>query len=135
MIIDAHDEHEKFLTGFEKIDFKHQVQYMRGIFLFLSYNKHFLPKNHQIRTGASPGTFSTVSGTARMVPAEAPKMLISSTQSVPVDKTLKAALLSILNNVEGNSAKSNVLVPQKAESNRCRILDFSKAFRVMWIQS
>ena len=43
-----------------------------------------------------------------MVPAEAPKMLIGSTQSVPVDETLKAALLSILNNVQGNSSKSNV---------------------------
>ena len=27
-------------------------------------------KKAQIRTGASPGTFDTVSGTARMVPAE-----------------------------------------------------------------
>ena len=36
----------------------------------------------QNRTGASPGTFSTVSGTARMVPAEAPTMLIGSKQSV-----------------------------------------------------
>ena len=45
------------------------------------------------RTGASPGNFFIVSGTARMVPAEAPKMLIGSTQSVSVDKTLKAALL------------------------------------------
>ena len=66
------------------------------------------------RTGASPGTFFTVSGTARMVPAEAPKMLIGSKQSVPVDKTLKAALLSILNNVEGKSAKSNVFGSSKA---------------------
>ena len=32
----------------------------------------------QIRTGASPGTFSTVSGTARMVPAEDPQMYIGS---------------------------------------------------------
>ena len=45
------------------------------------------------RTGASPGTFFTVSGTARMVPAEASKMLIGSKSSVPVDKTVKAALL------------------------------------------
>ena len=66
------------------------------------------------RTGASLGTFFTVSGTARMVPAEAPKMLIGSKQSVPVDKTLKAALLSILNNVEGNSAKSNVFASSKS---------------------
>jgi len=49
-----------------------------------------------------------------MVPAEAPKMLIGSKQSVPVDKTLKAALLSILNNVEGNSAKSNVFGSSKS---------------------
>ena len=68
----------------------------------------------EIRTGASPGTFSSVSGTARMVPAEAPKMLIGSKQSVPVDKTLKAALLSILKNVEGNSAKSNVFGSSKS---------------------
>ena len=66
------------------------------------------------RTGASPGTFFTVSGTARMVPAEAPKMLIGSKRSVPVDKTLKAALLSILNNVERNSAKSNVFGSSKS---------------------
>ena len=31
-----------------------------------------------------------------MFPAEAPKMLIGTKESVPVDKTLKAALLSIL---------------------------------------
>ena len=49
-----------------------------------------------------------------MVPAEAPKILIGSTQSVPVDETLKAALLSILNNVEGNSAKSNVFGSSKS---------------------
>ena len=66
------------------------------------------------RAGASPGTFFTVSGTARMVPAEAPKMLIGSKQSVPVDKTLKAALLSILNNVEDNSTKSNVFDSSKS---------------------
>ena len=36
----------------------------------------------QIRTGASPGTFSTVSGTARMVSAEAPTWLIGSKQKV-----------------------------------------------------
>ena len=66
------------------------------------------------RTGASPGTFFTVSDTARMVPAEASKMLIGRKQSVPVDKTLKAALLSILNNVEGNSAKSNVFGSSKS---------------------
>ena len=68
----------------------------------------------QNRTGASPGTFFTVSGTSRMVPAEAPKMLTGSTQSVPVDETLKAALLSILNNVEGNSAKTNVFSSSKS---------------------
>ena len=68
----------------------------------------------QKQDGASPGTFFTVSGTAQMVPAEAPKMLIGSKQSVPVDKTLKAALLSILNNVEGNSAKSNVFGSSKS---------------------
>ena len=64
--------------------------------------------------GARPGTFFTVSGTARMVPAEASKMLIDSKQSVPMEKTLNAALLSILNNVEGNSAKSNVFGSSKS---------------------
>ena len=51
-----------------------------------------------------------------MVPAEAPKMLtvIGSKESVLVDKTLKAALLSVLNNVEGNSAKSNVFGSSKS---------------------
>ena len=49
-----------------------------------------------------------------MVPAEAPKMLIGSTQSVPVDKTPKATLLSILNNVEGNSGKRNVFGSSKS---------------------
>ena len=39
------------------------------------------------RTRASPGTFFTVSGTARMVPAEDPKMLIGSEQSAPIHKT------------------------------------------------
>ena len=48
-----------------------------------------------------------------MVPAEAPKMLIGSKRSVPVDKTLKAALLSILNKIEANSAKSNVFDSSK----------------------
>ena len=48
-----------------------------------------------------------------MVPAEAHKILIGSKQSVPMDKTLKVALLSILNNVEGNSAKSNVFGSSK----------------------
>ena len=48
------------------------------------------------RTGASPGNFFTVSGTARMVPAEAPKILIGSERSVLAQKTLKATLLSIL---------------------------------------
>ena len=47
-----------------------------------------------IRTEASPGTFFTVSGTVRMVPAEAPKMLIGSKRSAPVDKTLKATPLT-----------------------------------------
>ena len=75
---------------------------------------HSMELAHVNRTGASPGTFFTVSGTARMVPAEAPKMLIGSKQSVPVDKTLKAALLSILKNVEGNSAKSNVFDSSKS---------------------
>ena len=35
-------------------------------------------KNLSIRTGASPGTFRTVSGTARMVPAEDLSILIGS---------------------------------------------------------
>ena len=47
-----------------------------------------------ISTGVGFGTFSTVSGTARMVPAEAPKMFIGSKRSAPVDKTLKATLLT-----------------------------------------
>ena len=34
------------------------------------------------RTGASPGTFFTVSGTARMIPAEAPTERIGSKESV-----------------------------------------------------
>ena len=34
-----------------------------------------------------------------MIAAEAPKMLIGRKQTVPVDKTPKAMLLSILNNV------------------------------------
>ena len=81
------------------------------------------------RTGASPGTFFTVSGTARMVPAEAPKMLIGSTQSVPVDETLKAALLSILNNVEGNSAKTNVFSSSKSlKAIAVEYLIFQKLF-------
>ena len=49
-----------------------------------------------------------------MVPVEVPKMLIGSKQSVPVDTTLKAALLSVLNNVECNSAKSNVFGSSKS---------------------
>ena len=49
-----------------------------------------------------------------MVPAEAPTMLIGTKQSVSVEKTLKAALLPILNNVEGNSAKSNVFGSSKS---------------------
>ena len=82
-----------------------------------------------IRTGASPGTFFTVSGTARMVPAEAPKMLIGTKRSVPVDKTLKAALLSILNNVEGNSAKSNVFGSSKSwKAIAVEYLIFQKLF-------
>ena len=51
-------------------------------------------KKNLNRTGASPGTFFTVSGTARMVPAEVPKMLIGSKQSAPVDETPKAILFS-----------------------------------------
>ena len=38
----------------------------------------------QIRTGASPGTFFTVSGTARMVPAEDLKVHIGSNQRVDI---------------------------------------------------
>jgi len=46
-------------------------------------------------------------------------MLIGSKESVPVDKTLQATFL----------------IPQKgySKSNRCRILDFSKSFRIMCI--
>ena len=74
------------------------------------------------RTGASPGTFFTVSGTARMVPAEAPKMLIGSKRSVLVEKTLKATLLSILNNVGNKSAKSKVFdFSKELKNNRCKI--------------
>ena len=74
------------------------------------------------RTGASPGTFFTVSGTARMVPAEAHKILIGSKRIVPVDKTLKATLLSILNNVGSKWAKSNVFSSSKQfKNNRCKI--------------
>ena len=66
-----------------------------------------------------------------MVPAEAPKMLIGSTQSVPVDKTLKAALLSILNNVERNSAKSNVFGSSKSlKSIAVEYLIFQKLFEL-----
>ena len=70
--------------------------------------------NYFIKTGASPGTFFTVSGTARMVPAEAPKILIGSKRIVPVDKTLRATLLSILNNVGGKRAQKTFLVPQNS---------------------
>ena len=64
-----------------------------------------------------------------MVPAEDPKMLIGSKQSVPVDKTLKAALLSILNNVEGNSAKSNVFGSSKSlKAIAVEYLIFQKLF-------
>ena len=85
--------------------------------------------SRQNRTGASPGTFFTVSGTARMVPAEAPKMLIGRKQSLPVDKTRKAALLSILNNVEGNSAKSNVFGSSKSwKAIAVEYLIFQKLF-------
>ena len=41
-------------------------------------NKMPSPTHSKIRTGASPGTFFTVSGTARMVPAEVQTMLIGS---------------------------------------------------------
>ena len=95
------------------------------------FNVHDFFIFHQIynRTGASPGTFFTVSGTARMVPAEAPKMLIGSKRSVPVDKTLKVALLSILNNVEGNSAKSNVFGSSKSwKAIAVEYLIFQKLF-------
>ena len=64
-----------------------------------------------------------------MVPAEDPKMLIGSKQSVPVEKTLKAALLSILNNVEGNSAKSNVFGSSKSlKAIAVEYLIFQKLF-------
>ena len=64
-----------------------------------------------------------------MVPAEAPKILIGSTQSVPVDETLKAALLSILNNVEGNSAKTNVFSSSKSlKAIAVEYLIFQKLF-------
>ena len=64
-----------------------------------------------------------------MVPAEAPKMLIGSKQSVPVDKTLKAVLLSILNKVDKNSAKSNVFGSSKSwKAIAVEYLIFQKLF-------
>ena len=65
-----------------------------------------------------------------MVPAEAPKMLMGTKESVPVDKTLKAALLSILNNVEGNScSKSNVFGSSKSlKTIAVEYLIFKKLF-------
>ena len=97
--------------------------------VFLGNTLFLILKTHKNRTGASPGTFFTVSGTARMVPAEAPKMLIGRKQSLPVDKTLKAALLSILNNVEGNSAKTNVFSSSKSlKAIAVEYLIFQKLF-------
>ena len=66
------------------------------------------------KTGANPGNFFTVSGTARMVPAGAPEMFNGSKQSVSMDKTLKTALLSILHNVEGNNSKINAFGSSKS---------------------
>ena len=69
-----------------------------------------------------PRNFFTVSGTVRMVPAEASILLTGSKRSVPVDKTLKATLLSILNNVGGKRAKSNVFgFSKQLKNNRCKI--------------
>ena len=44
----------------------------------------FSKQTLKIKTGASPGTFLTVSGTARMVPAEDLKVHIGSKQRVDI---------------------------------------------------
>ena len=61
-----------------------------------------------------------------MVPAEAPKMIIGSKQSVSVDKTLKAARCQVK---EGNSAKSNVFGSSKSlKAIAVEYLIFQKLF-------
>ena len=104
--------------------------------LFLSVRNHaqfsFCSQN---RTGASPGTFFTVSGTARMVPAEDPKEHFGTKRRVVVWLYIQSVPISCKVIWE---VKTLMLFRCRLKNGRCLyesdISDFrvKQAFRVLW---